>query len=96
LTIAPDAAFTLGCDFTSGDALLLDRGGNRGGDFVDLVDNAADFGHCRHRVIGRDAHGVDLAANLAGGLGGLRGQGLHLADAFSKSSQTLDCKGGGL
>ena len=58
--------------------LLLDGAGDRVLDVVDLVDDLADLGDGFDGPLGVALDGLDLAADVLGGLGGLLGQFLDL------------------
>ena len=58
--------------------LLLDRAGDGVLDVVDLVDDLADLADRLDRALGVALDGLDLAADVLGGLGGLLGQFLDL------------------
>ena len=67
-------------------ALLLDRGGDRRRDFRHLRDGGADLLDGGDRFLGGRLNARDLLADLAGRLGGLLGQRLHLGRDDGKAA----------
>ena len=65
-------------DFLRRRALLFHGGCDRRGNFRQLSDGARDFLDGADRILGRSLDTGDLLTDLAGGLGGLFGQRLHL------------------
>ena len=66
-------------------ALLFDRGGDRGGDLVDLADGLADVADRADRRRRHLLHAGDLRANFVGGFRGLVGEALDLGGDHRKA-----------
>src|SRR5688572_7607530 len=81
-------------DFLGGGVLLLDRGGDRGGDVVHLPHLAADRGDALDRALGGGLNAADLGADFLGGLGGLVGEVLHLGSDDRETLAGLASAGG--
>ena len=72
------ASADVAADLAGRGRLLLDGAGDRVLDVVDLVDDLADLGDGFDGAFGVALDGLDLAADVLGGLGGLLGQLLDL------------------
>src|SRR5262245_34286121 len=77
-TAAPRRLSNVPADLAGRGGLLLDGAGDGVLDIVDLVDDLADLGDRFDRALRVSLNGLDLAADVLGGLGGLLGQLLDL------------------
>ena len=81
-------------DVAGRSTLLLDRGGDGGGDFVHLSDRRPDRLDSRDGVVGFVLDRRDLRRNVLGRLGGLGGKRLHLGGDDGKAPAGLAGAGG--
>ena len=87
--VALETVCTLLHDLSGHRGLLLDRGGDGGGDLVHFADCGADIAHGVHRLRRGGADRDDLRADFLGSTRGLSGQRLHLARHHGEALASL-------